>query len=227
MTTTHSIQAVRVWDLPTRVFHALLILAVAGLIATGELGDDALRIHFWLGYAVLTLVFFRLIWGVIGGHWSRFSNFMPSPVKLITYVHLLRAHQAPRTVGHNPLGALSVLAMLCALLLQVFTGFMSDDEIANAGPWVSRMPNQWVSLATQYHSEIGKVLLIALICFHVGAVLYYKFIRSEDLISPMLHGDKDLPASTHDSRDTTTSRLFALSILAGCAYAVFRLVTLA
>lgn len=224
MTHTQFLHRVRIWDLPTRGFHILLALCVAGLIATGELG--LMPLHFWLGYAVLCLVLFRLVWGFVGGHWSRFINFVPTPAKLREYLIAVRAERAPHSVGHNPLGALSVLGMLGVVLLQVFSGLMSDDEIANSGPWVALVPSDWVSLATQYHSDIGKVLVIVLIVLHVCAVVYYKHIKHEDLISPMLTGDKVFPTQVHASRDTRTSRLFALGVLAGCAYVVYRLVNL-
>jgi cytochrome b len=222
---THSLHRIRIWDLPTRGFHVLLALSVAGLIATGEIG--AMQLHFWLGYGVLTLVLFRLVWGFVGGHWSRFINFVPTPAKLRAYVQAVRTQQAPHSVGHNPLGALSVLCMLSLLLLQVFSGFISDDEIANTGPWAALVPANWMELATEYHSDIGKVLLILLIVLHVGTVLYYKRIKHDDLITPMITGDKVFTTEVHASRDTRTSRLFALSVLAGCAYVVYRLVNLA
>ena len=226
MTTLDTTQRTRIWDLPTRIFHILLILSITGLFITGEIGDEALRFHFWFGYAVLSLVFFRLAWGLVGGHWSRFVHFVPTPSKLLTYVRSLRTKQPQLYVGHNPLGALSVLAMLVVLLLQVFSGFMSDDEISITGPWVAFTPSRWVELATEYHTEVGKVLLIVLVCLHIGTVFYYKRVKHDDLISPMLHGDKELPVDTHASRDTYTSRLFALSILLASIYVVYRLVTL-
>jgi cytochrome b len=222
---THSLHRIRIWDLPTRGFHILLALCVAGLIATGEIG--LMQFHFWLGYLVLTLVLFRLVWGFVGGHWSRFIHFVPSPSKLRAYLQAIRAQQAPPSIGHNPLGALSVLGMLSVLLLQVFSGFMSDDEIASTGPWTALVPADWVELATTYHSDIGKVLLILLIALHVGTVLYYKRIKHDDLITPMLTGDKVFTTEVQASRDTRTSRLFALGVLVGCAYVVYRLVNLA
>ena len=227
MTSLHATKLIRIWDLPTRVFHILLILSITGLFITGELIDDAMRFHFWFGYTLLALVFFRLTWGFVGGHWSRFMHFIPSPSKLLAYVRSVRLKQAPLHAGHNPLGALSVLSMLVVLLLQVFSGFLSDDEISNSGPWVDLVSSQWVELATNYHTEIGKVLLIALIALHIATALYYKQVKKTDLISPMLHGDKELSIDTPHSRDTYTSRLFALSIFVACAYAVFRLVNIA
>jgi cytochrome b len=223
---SHSFARVRIWDLPTRVFHALLVMAVIGLVITGEVGGDAMRVHFWLGYAVLTLVFFRVGWGFFGGHWSRFVHFVPKPAQLISYLQALRNKQAVHHVGHNPLGALSVIAMLGILLLQVLSGFMSDDEISNAGPWTSLISSNWVEWATEYHGDVGKAVLLCLIALHVMTVLYYKYGKKDDLISPMLHGDKNVPEGTPTSRDSLTSRLFAIGVLVGCAYGVYRLVQL-
>ena len=227
MNTSHTPQTVRIWDLPTRLFHLVLMLSVAGLITTGELAGEAMFFHFWFGYTVLTLVLFRLVWGVVGGHWSRFVNFIPNPSAVKDYTHALRAKQPTHHVGHNPLGALSVVLMLLLLFLQVFTGFMSDDEIATSGPWVAMVPNNWVSLATQFHADFGKILLIILVVLHVATVLFYKFVKQNDLITPMLNGNKPLPSDTPPSRDTATSRLFALGVLMACAYVVYRLVQLA
>lgn len=221
-----SLKRVRVWDLPTRLFHILLALAVAGLIVTGEIGGNALQLHFKLGYVVLTLIFFRIIWGFVGGHWSRFVHFLPKPSQLISYALALRQQQAPKSIGHNPLGALSVFALLSFVLVQALSGMISDDEISNSGPWTPLVSSEWVSVATQYHGDIGKVILIVLIILHVSAVVFYKHVKHDDLITPMFTGDKVLPESTRHSRDSTTSRLFALSILMGCAYVVDRLVHL-
>lgn len=216
----------RIWDLPTRVFHVLLASAVIGLLISGEVGGDAMILHFWLGYLVFTLLIFRLIWGVMGGHWSKFIHFVPSPSALAAYIKELKNKKTSQSVGHNPLGALSVLSILSIALLQVVSGFLSDDEISVSGPWTILVPSDWVSLATEYHTEIGKVLLIILIVLHISTVIYYKRIKQEDLISPMLHGDKLLPVDTPATRDTWTSRLFALSLFIASAYVVYRLVNL-
>lgn len=215
---------VRIWDLPTRGFHILLALCVIGLITTGELG--LMPLHFLLGYAVLTLVLFRLVWGFLGGHWSRFVNFVPTPANLIEHLKAMRSERAPQSIGHNPLGALSVLGMLSLLLLQVFSGLMSDDEISNTGPWVALVSSEVVSVATEYHSDIGKVLLILLIGLHICTVVYYKRIKHEDLITPMINGDKALPTDTPASRDTAWTRCLALVVWLACAYVVYWLVNL-
>lgn len=227
MTKSSALRPIRVWDLPTRVFHVLLITAVSGLIITGEIGGSLMKFHYWFGYGVLSLLLFRVIWGIWGGHWSRFVNFLPTPSKVLSYLTDSRRGVQRVSIGHNPLGALSVFAMLVVLSLQVFSGLMSDDEISNAGPWASLVSSSWVSIATNFHTEIGKVVLISILVLHLVSVLYYKYVKHEDLLTPMLKGDKHLPYDTLGSRDSTTSRLFALGVWLGCAYAVYRLVNLA
>jgi len=223
---SNDLQAVRVWDLPTRVFHVLLILAIAGLVITGEIGGGVMPWHFYCGYFVLSLVLFRIVWGFIGGHWSRFVQFVPTPSRVKAYLAQLIAGRHTASIGHNPMGALSVMAMLLLLLAQVFSGFMSDDEIAASGPWTALVSNDTVEWVTEYHSDVGKVLLIVLVLLHVASVLFYKRFKQEDLITPMLNGDKALPTDTPASRDTAWTRCLALVVWLACAYVVYWLVNL-
>lgn len=207
---------VRVWDLPTRVFHWTLLACVVGLAVTGYNG--ALVWHARLGYAVLTLLLFRLVWGVFGGRWSRFVSFIYSPASVLNYLRG-RAHP-DHLVGHNPLGAGSVFAMLLFLLAQVGTGLISDDEIAFTGPL-----NRFVSsanglLATWYHKQVGQWVLLALVVLHVAAVLYYLWRKKENLIRPMLSGDKPVETPAPSSRDDALSRGAAVVLFGACALLV-------
>jgi cytochrome b len=212
------LKKIRVWDLPTRIFHWALAFCIVGLVASGQVGGEAMQWHFRLGYAALTLILFRLVWGFVGGYWSRFSNFVVSPSTLLSYLRGVRSPE--QDVGHNPLGALSVLALLFVPLAQVAAGLMSDDEIATSGPLASKVPGAWVSMATFMHTEVIKVVLIVLVLVHIGAILWYRFRKGKNLVGPMLSGDKELDSEFPNSRDTAGSRMFALATLLLCAFAV-------
>jgi cytochrome b len=218
------ITSTRVWDLPTRIFHWALAVCVFCLLITGFRGGDAMSWHYRFGYCVLTLLMFRLVWGIVGGKWSRFASFIYAPSNILRY---LKGQGEPlHSVGHNPLGAFSVFAMLALLLAQVGTGLISDDEISAAGPLTKFVTNATVSLASSYHVTIGKVLVIVLVITHLAAIVFYLYKKRENLIKPMLHGDKLLPASTPASIDTTATRTLAVAILLVCAAAVYWLVSL-
>ena len=210
---------IRVWDLPTRVFHWALACCVAGLLITGNIGGNWMNWHFRLGYAVLSLLLFRLVWGFIGGHWSRFSSFLFAPSTVWRYV---RGHGLPEhRVGHNPLGALSVFALLAILLAQVGSGLFSDDEIAFFGPLVVWVSGETVSLATQYHKNIGKFLVLGLVVLHVAAIAVYKLVKKESLVQPMIVGDKHLPIAATRTQDTWGTRALALVVLTACSAVVY------
>ena len=216
----------RIWDLPTRLFHIVLALCVFGLVITGDNGDLAMAVHFYLGYTVLTLVFYRIVWGFVGGHWSRFTTFIPSPSSLLAYVRNFSNPDANPSVGHNPLGGISVFVFLVVLLLQGLSGLMSDDDVSISGPWTALVPNAWVEFATEYHTEIGFPLILVLVGVHIAAVLYHLHAKKQNLIRPMFDGDKLVSSSTPASRDSLQTRLMALVLVAVCAYVVYRLVTI-
>lgn len=215
----------RVWDLPTRIFHWALFGLIIAMVATGLLGGNAMVWHFRCGYAVLSLLLFRLVWGLIGGHWSRFVSFIYSPGAVLQY---LRGQGRPEhSVGHNPLGAGSVFALLFFLFAQVGTGLFSDDAIAASGPLSKFVSNATVSMLTGYHKNIGKYVLLVLVLLHIAAILFYLLKKKENLIGPMLHGDKSLLHRVENSRDDGRSRVLALAVFAGCAGLVASLVKLA
>ena len=205
---------VRVWDLPTRIFHWALAIGVIALGVTGTVGSfNAMVWHFRLGYAVLTLLMFRIGWGLVGGRWSRFGAFIYSPRTVIDYFK--GKGEPAHAAGHSPIGAWSVFAMLALLLAQVASGLVSDDK-GSTGPLSRFVSNSAVSLASNYHANIGKWLLLALVLLHVVAVVYY-LLRKQNLVGAMLHGDKDLVVALPSSRDDAASRIGALAVLLVCA----------
>ncbi len=213
---------VRIWDLPTRLFHWLLAACVVGLVVTGNMGGNAMVWHFRLGYAVLTLLLFRLVWGFVGGHWSRWSQLALAPSQVTAYLRGQRSSWA----GHNPMGSWSVLLMLAWLLLQVGTGLVSDDDIANAGPLSALVSGATVSAATVWHKGLGKGVLIALVLLHVAAIAFYRVRKAQALVPAMLHGDKSLPQAVPVSRDGAGQRLLAVLLVLACAGAVRWLLSL-
>ena len=204
---------IRVWDLPTRMFHWLLVLCVIGLLVTANIGGPAMAWHFRFGYVVMALLVFRLIWGFIGGRWSLFSSFLYSPASLWRD---LRGRHPDTVVGHSPRGALSVFAMLSFLLAQVSTGLFSDDEISATGPLTSLVSSSWVALATYYHTSVGKFVIIALAIAHVGAIFLYWFRSGQNLLLPMILGDKEFSQPVHSSRDDSRMRVLAALVFLAC-----------
>lgn len=213
----------RIWDLPTRLFHWALAACVTGLIITGLLGGNAMFWHFRLGYAVLVLLIFRLLWGFVGGFWSRWSQLPLSPRQVGSYVKGLSDHAFP---GHNPLGSWSILAMLLVLVFQVSTGLVSDDEIANAGPLTSLVSGSWVSWATSSHKLWGKWAVMSLVALHVLALIWYRLKKRQALVPAMLHGDKTLPMAVIETQDRTAHRFLALLLLTLASLAVWSLLSL-
>lgn len=212
--------AVRVWDLPTRLFHWLLALAVIGSVVTAEVGGAAMVWHFRLGLVVLGLLVFRVLWGLVGGRWSRFASFFFLPGTVLRY---LRGQARPGEhldVGHNPLGALSVWGLLGLLAAQVATGLVSDDEIANVGPLNKFVEAATGLAATSWHKTGGKFLLIALVALHVGAIVFYLKKKGVNLVQPMVAGDKLLPPGTPASADGLADRVKALVVAAVAVAAV-------
>lgn len=215
---------IRVWDLPTRAFHWALVLCVIGLVATGKIGGAAMVWHSRLGYAVLTLLLFRLVWGLVGGHWSRFVSFIYSPRSVINYIQG-RPHP-DHLVGHNPLGAGSVFLMLLVLMTQVGTGLVSDDEISFTGPLNKFVASSTGLAATAFHKQFGQWLIIGLVVLHIGAILFYLFKKNENLVRPMMTGDKVVDHDTRPSRDDLASRALAATLLAMAIGAVVWVVKL-
>jgi cytochrome b len=218
VTTTTS--RIRIWDLPTRLFHWALALCVVGLFVTGKLGGNYLEWHFLLGSAVFALLLFRLVWGFIGGRWSRFASFIYAPGTVWRY--LRGQGDLSHELGHSPLGAGSVFAMLLVLAAQVGTGLFADDEIATVGPLAKFVATETSLQLTSYHRTVGEWLLIVLVSLHVAAIAFYRFARGRRLVGAMVHGDKlladaSLAAPTLAAADTAATRALAAVVLAVCA----------
>ena len=221
---------IRVWDLPIRLFHWLLVLCIAGSLISVNLGGNAIEWHAYFGYSILTLLVFRLIWGFIGSRHARFSSFLPTRLAILQYLQ----GTSPRLLGHNPIGALSVFALLFVLSVQVFTGLFVDDEIAFQGPLAKYVPNFLVSFLSEIH-EGNQVIIYTLIGIHVFAIWFYKKYKGENLVKPMLTGDKEIDPSEEanylasdlgqPSKDGIVQRTLALLIFSAIAIVVGYLIS--
>ena len=205
-------QAVRIWDLPTRLFHWALALTIVGSVVSAKIGGNAMVWHMRLGFVVLGLLVFRAVWGLIGGRWSRFASFIYSPLTILRY---LRGRARPGElldVGHNPLGSLSVFALLAFLAVQVSTGLVADDEIATVGPLNRFVSSATALLATGWHKTWGQWILLTLVATHIGAIAFYVVVKKHTLVRPMIGGDKLLAPNTPASIDNLRTRLLALVV---------------
>lgn len=211
-------ERVRIWELPIRLFHWALAALVVCSFATGMIGGNWVVWHFRSGYAILALVLFRVIWGFAGGRYTRFAAFPPSPTHFIAYLRApARATSSP---GHNPLGSLSVYALLGLVGLQAITGLFANDDIASEGPWVKYISKSLSDQLTSLH-HLNKRVILALVILHLAAILYYRLRKAQDLVGPMLTGDKVLDDPRLAARDDAGLRARALGILVAVAIAVW------
>jgi cytochrome b len=182
----NSKKKILVWDLPTRLFHWVLVLAMIGLVVTGKLGGNLIDWHGKIGLLVLGLIVFRLVWGIVGSTYARFSQFFPTPAKISAY--LKGAWHVP---GHNPVGALSVFALLAVTLFQALTGLFANDDIAFVGPLYDLVGRDLSNLATGWH-RLSVNLLIGLVVLHVAAIMFYAHVKKDNLVKPMVRGWKEV-----------------------------------
>ncbi len=217
---------VRVWDLPTRLFHWVLAACVIGSVLTAKVGGNAMAWHFRFGYVIFTLLAFRLLWGVVGGRWSRFASFVYAPATLMRYLRGGSRAEEHHEVGHSPLGSLSVFALLAILAAQVGSGLFADDEISNTGPLIRFVSGATSSMLTSWHKTFGQGLVLTLVALHVAAIVVYRVRRGRDLVRPMVVGDKLLPPGVPAAIDSPATRGLALLLVAVCAAGVGWLVSL-
>jgi cytochrome b len=178
----HTNSTLRIWDLPTRLFHLALALCVTGAIVTVKLGGLWMDWHVRLGIASFALIIFRVIWGLIGPRYARFTQFYASPREVWAYFRV-----PTKRAGHNPLGAWSVFGMLAIIGWQGTSGLFANDDILTQGPFANMVSSAWSSRLTSLH-QFNEVFLYAAIGLHLAAIAFYTY-KGQRLIMPMLHGD--------------------------------------
>lgn len=219
---SETLRTVVVWDLPTRLFHWTLAILMIVQWWTAE-QSSTMNWHLWGGYAVLTLVLFRLIWGALGSETVRFSSFVRGPRAVLDYFKALLRGEAPHYLGHNPMGGWSIVAMLFLLLAQAITGLFANDDIMIEGPlygWVSKGASDWLTTVHQLNFN----LLLALIAVHLSAVFFYLLVKRDNLIHPMLSGCKQLPPERAGLAPRMASPWLGLAALAVAAAVVWLIV---
>jgi cytochrome b len=222
MTSPSSIRPAPGWDLPVRIAHWLLVLGVAGSWITHYAGPAWFAWHRRCGYAVLVIVLFRIAWGFVGSAPARFAQFVRGPRAIAAW---LRARSPPQP-GHNPLGALSVVAMLALLLVQAMTGLFANDEIASAGPFYGWVSHELSNRLSRLH-RANENWLLGLIVLHLAAVAWYVLVRRRPLLRAMITGAL-ATASTADAEQAGGATLRrALLIAVGLAALLAALLWLA
>jgi cytochrome b len=186
---------IRVWDLPTRIFHWALAILVVFSFTTGKIGGPWLEWHMRSGYSILALLASRLAWGVAGSRTSRFSSFVHGPVSLLTYARDLAARRHRPVIGHNPMGGWMVLLMLLILAAQAVSGLFADDEISTQGPLAAKVSNAVVARMSSFHSYNGWTIAVAVIV-HVVAIAFYWAVLRDNLVRPMWTGWREVDPGT-------------------------------
>jgi cytochrome b len=205
-------KTVAVWDIPTRLFHWLLVGLFAVMWYSGEQGGDLLRLHIWCGEAVLALLLFRLLWGCVGSQTARFAQFVRGPLVLRRYLAgKLSEAESP---GHNPLGGLMVVALLLVLLFQVLTGLFSSDVDSYLfdGPLAHRIAASLSEQITAVH-KLSFNLILLLVGLHVLAVLAHKVFKKQNLVRAMLSGRKQIDGEVAPLRFAPLSLAVASLVL--------------
>lgn len=184
----HSKQ-IKVWDLPVRLFHWLL---VASFTAAYFTEDDYLTLHSWLGYSVIGLICFRLIWGFIGSYHARFNHFVCGPGTTWNYLKDIVCNRAQRHLGHNPAGAAMILALLLSLFMTTLTGLATFATEEFSGPLVNLMTlaPDFIRDSTEDSHEFFANFTVVLIVFHLAGVAVASVSHKENLVRAMITGLK-------------------------------------
>jgi cytochrome b len=211
---SNSARVVRVWDLPVRLFHWLIVALVAAAYATWRL--NWIVWHGWIGDLVLALVLFRLFWGFFGSETARFSHFLARPEIVFQHLKYVFLREPDRQVGHNPAGGWMVLLLLALLLAEALTGIYVANDIADVGPLTAVVPAAAANAIDASHAILWNVLLAA-ITAHVLAIAGYAAVKGQDLVRPLISGMKTLPEPVTAPRMASAERaavLFAVSAAA-------------
>jgi cytochrome b len=181
---------VPVWDIWVRLFHWALVVVIAASFITDQVGD--LDSHYIAGLAVLGLVIFRILWGLVGSPTARFTHFIRGPRAILAYLKYALGRRPSFSFGHNPAGAAMVAVLLFLLLMQAISGLFNTDDILFEGPLYDNASSAITGFMGSWHARFGNAIL-ALILLHVVVVLLYRLVKGENLVRAMIFGKARLP----------------------------------
>jgi len=204
-----------VWDIPVRLFHWLLVLCLLGQWLTAEVLEDAMDIHFYIGYFTLGLIIFRLIWGFVGTKYSKFTSFISGPKIMLAYLRSIISKQHTLSIGHNSVGGLILPAVIILVGLQAISGLFTSDDIVYSGPYYGSANVELQQWMQWLHHNVFNVLL-AIIALHLLAIAWYLIFLKHNLIQPMLDGKKAVAL-----KDGITHSQILKAILIICLVALF------
>ena len=205
--------ATPVWDWPVRAVHWAIVLLVIGLVTTGLIGNEMLVWHMRMGQALLALVLFRVLWGFFGSPYARFGSFLHGPGPVVSYVRSVFRPPHETHATHNPIGGWMVIALLVAMLFQAGSGLFTNDDILADGPLVRHISKDLSDSISSLHRR-GWWVVVGLSVVHILAVASYLVLFRENLVYPMFHGRKSLPAGTVNAASAHASTPRALILLA-------------
>ena len=217
-----------VWDLPLRLFHWLLVISIAASWYTAENSEEYLtlgstlysytEVHYWLGYWALGLILFRIVWGFVGPRHARFSSFIAGPSRIGKYLGTFFRRDSAHSVGHNPMGAWSVLLMLAMIGTQATTGlFLVDNTEIYPAPFNPAVSTETAGLLGRIH-HLNFEVLQWVICLHVLVILFYLFYKGQNLVRPMLTGRKQAPADAAISSSQLIKAVIVILLVAAAVW---------
>lgn len=204
--TKHTPKAIKVWDLPVRIFHWSLVLLFIIAYVTNSLGSDYFVYHLWSGYALIILVSFRIVWGLVGTYHARFNHFVKNPLATARYALSVFKKKDKHYLGHNPLGAVMVVVLLIATFVQAITGLFTNDEIFNLGPLYGYINDELSLQLTSLHRQLFYWILGA-IALHILAVIFHVVFKRDNIIRAMFTGKKNLPTPEDSQPSPENSQL--------------------
>lgn len=214
---------VKIWDIPTRIFHWTLVLLFAFLIYSGSWDDSLMQWHLYSGYLLSGLIIFRVLWGIVGTYYARFCSFITSPIQGLSYLKAMFKGNPKHYYGHNPAGSIMVIALIFLLMLQAASGLITSDEILWEGPFYASVSDELASLGAQIHHQV-QLILQYLVGFHILGVLVHSVLFKEKLVTSMVTGTKkDLGNAKPRDSMNLIALVICLAISAGWVYYLFTL----